>query len=764
MSYTYSQVYHEATGKEPFPYQIRLAESETFPDVIKVPTGLGKTSAVVLAWAWRRFFTDYATRSRTPRRLVYCLPMRTLVEQTKANVDIWLSKLENAFKIKRPEVIILMGGEDKVNWDIYPENDAIIIGTQDMLLSRALNRGYSMSKYRWSVHFGLLNNDCLWVLDEVQLMGVGAKTGTQLHEFRLKYGTMLPSHTIRMSATIDESSETNDSVPFELQENDYQDPIVNKRVSAKKSLNRLDEDKIVDSIIQDYSNGKKVILIINTVKQAIELYKNIKSKLNKDKDSCILLHSRFRPPEKEKIRERLFNNDWNIVVSTQVIEAGVDITSDSLYTELAPWSSMVQRFGRCNRNGESDDANIYWFKFNDKKTDAPYTKDEIDDAMDKVTRLTSASPDSIKAIPLESPKIVHVIRGIDIIDLFDTNSDLSGNEIDISRFIRDSDDRDVNVFWRDVSDAIPDMLSPSREEICHVPIQEFKRAAERDSWKSWVWDYLEGKWIIIKKESLITPNSLIVISSESGGYDPEFGWDIPESTNKVTVAPINIDLPSSTNDSYGQNQSIGKYESIAEHTENVCTFVNNIASCLELNEIFRDALYKGALWHDVGKAHPEFQNRIKVDVKATGEFFAKAPHDKWNSGGRKLFRHELASALCALQNGADDLVAFLVAAHHGKIRLSIRSLPNEKIPEDERLFARDVWDGDIIPDMDLNGLKVPETKIDLSYMKLGEGPRGESWSSRMLALRDRDDIGIFRLAYLEALLKAADERASMGDK
>jgi hypothetical protein len=48
-----------------------------------------------------------------------------------------------------------------------------------MLLSRALNRGYGMSRYRWPMHFGLLNNDCLWVMDEVQLMGSGLTTSLQ---------------------------------------------------------------------------------------------------------------------------------------------------------------------------------------------------------------------------------------------------------------------------------------------------------------------------------------------------------------------------------------------------------------------------------------------------------------------------------------------------------------------------------------------------------------------------------------------------------
>ena len=81
-----------------------------------------------------------------------------------------------------------MGGEDDGEWDIYPEHQAIIIGTQDMLLSRALNRGYGMSRYRWPIHFGLLNNEALWVMDETQLMGVGVETSAQLDAFRERLG------------------------------------------------------------------------------------------------------------------------------------------------------------------------------------------------------------------------------------------------------------------------------------------------------------------------------------------------------------------------------------------------------------------------------------------------------------------------------------------------------------------------------------------------------------------------------------------------
>jgi CRISPR-associated endonuclease/helicase Cas3 len=203
---SFGDFFKAATGNTPYAYQCRLAcgddasveKPETLVQgrecgslLIDVPTGLGKTAAVVLAWLWNRVaHPDVAHRAKWPRRLVYCLPMRTLVEQTEGEVKKSLSAHELVWDGK-PEhrkgkvgVHVLMGGEDAGEWDLYPEENAILIGTQDMLLSRALNRGYGMSRYRWPMHFGLLNNDCLWVMDETQLMGVGVETSAQLDGFR----------------------------------------------------------------------------------------------------------------------------------------------------------------------------------------------------------------------------------------------------------------------------------------------------------------------------------------------------------------------------------------------------------------------------------------------------------------------------------------------------------------------------------------------------------------------------------------------------
>jgi CRISPR-associated endonuclease/helicase Cas3 len=109
-----------------------------------------------------------------------------------------------------------------------------------------------------------------------------------------------------------------------------------------------------------------------------------------------------------------------------------------------------------------------------------------------------------------------------------------------------------------------------------------------------------------------------------------------------------------------------------------------------------------------------------------------------------------------LATGESDLAAYVVAAHHGRVRMSIRSMPGE---EDGRV--RGIRGGvDILPACEpARGVLVSEILLSLDAMKLGQDGSGAmSWTDRVLRLRDR--LGPFRLTYLEMLLRAADERAS----
>ena len=148
----FTEFFGKATAWPPYHYQQELALGADLPSLLRVPTGAGKTEAAVLGWLYRRFeHPDYKVRDATPRRLVYCLPMRTLVEQTVCRIERWLDNLSLTGLVG---VVVLMGGEPREQWYLYPEKPFIVVGTQDMLLSRALNRGYGSSPFMWPVEYG----------------------------------------------------------------------------------------------------------------------------------------------------------------------------------------------------------------------------------------------------------------------------------------------------------------------------------------------------------------------------------------------------------------------------------------------------------------------------------------------------------------------------------------------------------------------------------------------------------------------------------
>ena len=98
------------------------------------------------------------------------------------------------------------------------------------------------------------------------------------------------------------------------------------------------------------------LLVVNTVQRAFDLHSEIANLTSREAAelSPVLIHSRFRPGDRRKRLAELLTRDSRkgIVVSTQVVEAGVDVSAQVLFSEIAPWTSLVQRFGRCNRRAE----------------------------------------------------------------------------------------------------------------------------------------------------------------------------------------------------------------------------------------------------------------------------------------------------------------------------------------------------------------------------------------------------------------------------
>ena len=117
-----------------------------------------------------------------------------------------------------------------------------------------------------------------------------------------------------------------------------------------KSINENIEE------IKEKSKNKKVLIIVNTINKAIELYKALK---NDGVEKVNLLHSRFeqedRSEKERNIKEFSKQKDESgIWITTQIVEASLDIDFDMLYTEMSTLDSLFQRFGRCYRSREYD--------------------------------------------------------------------------------------------------------------------------------------------------------------------------------------------------------------------------------------------------------------------------------------------------------------------------------------------------------------------------------------------------------------------------
>ena len=805
----FTDLFRTATGHaHPFPYQQALADAEHWPNLLQIPTGLGKTAAISLAWlykrGWRRGGRTGPTDESTPRRLIWCLPMRVLVEQTQSNLTTWLKALGIHGETGQGKVSVhlLMGGEpDLKTWAEHPEEDMILIGTQDMLLSRALMRGYGMSRYQWPVHFALLHNDALWAFDEVQLMGPGLATSAQLEAFRRAFPLSRNSRSLWLSATLNPQwLATIDLQPhladFRTQGLDKADEAqAGERLNARKSLQKaavqLDGeaknktkglktylDTLCDAVLEAHDPNAQTLVILNQVERAQGLFQAIRKARPDHAD--LLIHARFRPRERKRIEEKLQADGADrILVATQAIEAGVDISSNVLFTELAPWSSLVQRFGRCNRYGEHNStggARIFWIDITPDADALPYDPETLDTARKLLEPLEEAGPAHLPPSNQPCPP-TPVPRRKDLLDLFNTDPDLSGFDVDVSDYIRDTGRPGLHVFWRDIADKKPNEPDPEpqphREELCPVSMGQAKTLGKRNAWR---WDSLGGRWEKLRNGP--RPGMTLLLEAKDGGYDPELGF---VAGSKKAVKPISPDALPQTERYNGDWRSQQQRPiPLTDHLAHVAAQAATLCQALDETEFAEDIIRAGR-WHDLGKAHRAFQTMLLLhDPDAAAkepQLWAKGSNQGRRSiyatcGGdlgyqeRRYFRHELASALAWLAQHDDargrdiqvNRIAYLIAAHHGKVRLSLRAMPNEKPAPDNHRFARGVWEGDRLPALTFDGETSAETELRLALMELGDGDQGLSWSARTLALLEQH--GPFQLAWLETLVRIADWRAS----
>lgn len=820
--------------------------------------------------------------------------MRVLVEQTRNSSVLWLHRLDllagkasldstgqrllgyeprwgEAGKIA---VATLMGGDTDDQWREHPEREVLLIGTQDMLVSRALDRGYAAWPQDWPVEFGLLNVDALWVMDEVQLMGPARTTSAQLQLFagdlsRIHGDEPLPQRrTLWMSATLGaiadpheaprwmKTPEWGDCMLRMPVASGHKDDLANKdfnaRWTAPKQLElyirsaeaelqkgkrkrkakpeeqpdsawTADSPELVTRVIKEAQSapGRTILVFLNRVDRARTLFGKLKEKAGNTQ--LILLHARFRPRDRKSAELALIQpagHHGRIIVSTQVLEAGVDLDAQVLFTELCPWPSFIQRLGRLNRRGrqknppapavvfdvplpkekDGESGADYWSRAR-RESGTPYEGDDLDVTRGHLAAIAasdgSLSPEALSKINTPIGLIGPVLRRFDVDDFFDTDPDLAGGHTDVSPFVRALDrEVDAYVFWRRLDGDLDEQPPVHPDEICPVPFHDVQNAFAGQS--LWILTLATKKrngspWRRARADEVL-PGDTVMVDLSAGCYTQDSGWLGKSSAARklhtwvdrwqqpfgtvlrawVAGEPSAFNLVETIDERVDSRRASGEDpKSYVKHWMELDVHLGAAArhadslvdkTSLNLPPSLATAVSTAARWHDVGKAlqreldgrvvYP-FQNMLlKAGVPDNGDPRAGVLYAKSNrrGGPPSGFRHEVASTLAYLaQPGVDDLAAYLILAHHGKVRL-LPSPWDDEDPQD----ANGVRPGDSVPRSVLpNGGKGP---IPLDPALFLSSPARPSWQGRVASLIKR--LGPCGLAYLEALIRVADWRAS----
>jgi CRISPR-associated endonuclease/helicase Cas3 len=807
----FDEFFRRATGCGPYGYQARVAR-DGLPDVVQAPTGTGKTG-IILAWLWRRLSEEY--RAVTPRRLVYALPQRSLVDQVAGEARGWLGRLGLSEQVA---LHVVMGGrgETQGDWRENMHQPAIVVGTVDSLVSKALNRGYGIGRAIFPIDFALVTNGAQWIIDEIQLCPESTVTLRQLSGFAVKYGTAEPFGLTCMSATVPENLlETVDrpapGVTVQIGDDERTGELA-VRLAAARTVRRTwrdpgDYTALADTIRNVHRPGTLTLVVLNTVPAARAVYQQLRG----GPTECTLLHSRFRGIDRAgRMAGVLARPEDRIVVATQVVEAGLDLSAAVLVTEAAPWPSLVQRAGRCNRTGKVTGAELWWLPPPPAKA-GPYEQRDIDATAAELTRLEG---EAVTGEELLTRRVaytagqVRVIRRGDFDGLFDTAPDLSGNDVDIAPYVRDADDLDAEIAWAAWTpgpDGAPDpqVRAPAGEYRCRVSLTDAVRLAKDK--KVWRFDQVADRWVRVTQQSQSRPRpgEALLVSAADGGYDagtgtgfdPAARGPVPDSPELLTPAEREARAAAAAaqqaelagviagaEDAYAAgtaSQFQPRWQPLDEHSEQVRDQAAALLDVLQPDlppGAARAAVLAGYL-HDAGKAHQTWQDALcglappdEADRIAGGRPWAKSgvTSGALRFAGGVAFRHELASLLLIdgplhglLGTSPDpDLTRYLVLAHHGRLRVQVRNpgdlttLPAGEAAEKKILGLEQ---GAESPVPAVLGQPPAVLTVDLAQFQLGGG---RSWTRTVLGLRDK--YGPFTLAYLETLVRVADWRASGG--
>lgn len=356
-----------------YPHQLKvydlLAQGKNV--ILRAPTGSGKTQASLYPFlAGMDKSSDL--RGKLPLKCIYSVPMRVLAKQFHIEYMKTVTRYNTRYNT---EIALAIQTGDMPQDPQLKSN--LIFATIDQTLSSFLMSPYGLSRRRANLNLGAILSSYL-VFDEFHLYSPDSTLPTTLQMLRMLRGI---TPFVLMTATFSDDlvMRLADKLDAEVVGLDSTDRALFRQLQSQDKTRRYhaSSDILTADVVLDKHQGRSVV-ICNTVARARLMAKRLRERTQATDTEIILLHSQFLKEDRDRIeadiKERFGKNAPNmgslIVVATQAIEVGVDITSTVMHTELAPANSIIQRAGRCARYPQNI-GDVYLYRYVQNADDDP---------------------------------------------------------------------------------------------------------------------------------------------------------------------------------------------------------------------------------------------------------------------------------------------------------------------------------------------------------------------------------------------------------
>lgn len=369
-----------------FPYEYQISNWEqinalNFPLLLKAPTGSGKTEGILAP-----FLSQFINNNfHIAPRMIYVLPMRVLVNSVAVRIEKYAKRIS-------PHISVKVQHGDVPNSPFFIAD--IVITTLDQFLY-GFARASGQVGHHVDVPAGAIASS-LVVFDEAHMYRDGFTFSIMRALMEILHKSHIPF--ILMTATMPEILENSLFEEIPLKDNQKLVGNISTEANLKITLEDnplyLNGDVNISEKLLNRISKHETLIIVNQVKRAQKIYEHIKSRLDLNDEQIVLLHSRFTKADRKSHEEKAISlihhkeegrivmpKDVGVVVSTQVLEAGIDFSAELLLTELAPADSLAQRAGRCARY-EGENGEMIIFPVEDDKGHLPYEEEHLTKTLD----------------------------------------------------------------------------------------------------------------------------------------------------------------------------------------------------------------------------------------------------------------------------------------------------------------------------------------------------------------------------------------------